>query len=225
MQTPTALLDADQEHHLARLVEAGLYAQHLLEAGDPRPGLAAVAAQGRDAWQHLMLANTGMVKALARRYGRGRRDIEEDLVQEGFVALSEALMRFDWTRGLRLSTQAWHWVKHAMVASMRRRSGWEASTSAIPDELPLAAPEPEEDEGVAIAPLLQALTVQERNVLLARASGLPQQVAARSLNMGLSTLRRVEQRALRRARAFHLDGHNGTHALVPEVAPVRRAAE
>ena len=195
MRITEPVLDAQQEWHLARVVEAGVYARHLIDHGPPRPGLEVIAEEGRKAWERLWLANVGMVKLLASRYGRGNPDIVDDLVQEGWTALAEALMRYDWTRGVRLSTQAWHWVKHHLVHVMQARSAWEQNTSAEPVDI---GAEVAEDD--AVRGILAPLSILERRVLLDRANGARQSDVARDLGISVSTTRRIEERAVRHAR-------------------------
>ncbi|MET8007620.1 sigma-70 factor domain-containing protein [Nonomuraea glycinis] len=52
----TPLLTAEEETALAKRMEAGAYASHLLEQGAAEPGLEAVAADGRAARQHMIEA-------------------------------------------------------------------------------------------------------------------------------------------------------------------------
>lgn len=199
------LLDAAQEAELARRVELGVYARHLLDTGRGRPGLEVVIADGQQAWQRLWLANVGMVKVLAQRYGRRDPDLVDDLIQEGWIALAGALMRFDWARGVRLSTHAWYWVKHHLVHVMQERSAWEASTSPdIPDLADEAGTDEEWVDGQVLRGILGPLSVLERRVLLARAHGARQVDVARDLGLSLSSARRVEERAARRAREAYL---------------------
>src|SRR5690606_12984115 len=69
----TPLLTAEQEVELARRIEAGVYAEHLLET---EPGLTperaeelrAVARDGALARDHMICANLRLVVAVARRY-------------------------------------------------------------------------------------------------------------------------------------------------------------
>lgn len=197
------LLTAAEEIDLARAVEAGLYARWLQTQGDGRPGLGDVVAEGERAWQRMVLANQGMVVLLARRYCRGRREVLEELVQEGNIALAEALMRYDWSRGVRLSTQAWHWVRHHLTAVMRRQSGWERATSTLLGDEALPLPVDTAEEGPDPSLLLALLPRVERAVLIARAEGRPLRVVAQELGMGPGTVGEVEKRARRRARRLH----------------------
>lgn len=205
MRITEPTLTAAEEVDLTRCVEAGLYAAHLLALGPPAghsPGqLGQVVTDGRLAWQRLWLANAGMVKLLANRYGRGDPDIVEDLIQEGWTALAEALMRFDWARGVRLSTHTWRWVKHHMVHVMQARSGWEARTAPELAEI-RAEPAAEDDDDVD--GILAPLSLLERQVLLARANGRRQCDLAQELGVSVSSIRRTEGRAVARARAAYL---------------------
>lgn len=121
----TALLTVEDEHRLARAIEAGVLAEHLVQTGE-RPvaasssELAEVAARGREAWQRFWLANLRLVRKLAaaeaRRTGLGA----DELFQEGCVALAGAMQRFDPERG-RFSTIAVERVRrHLMDVSATR---------------------------------------------------------------------------------------------------------
>ena len=198
------VLSREQETELARRVEAGVFAQHLLATSGgtaaSRAELAFIAAEGDQAWQTLWLANVGMVRVLAARYGRGQREIIEDLTQEGFIALAEALMRYDWTRGVRVCTHSWHWVRSRLMAVMRKRSGWERTTTEVNEGIQIAAPVVEVDASELAQVALSVLNGTERAVMLARAEGLAQRDTAQRLGMGVMTVRTIEQRAIRRAR-------------------------
>jgi RNA polymerase nonessential primary-like sigma factor len=95
----TALLNAADEVELAKRIEAGLYAQHLLDTkkrlGDSRKReLAAVVRDGEAARRHLLEANLRLVVSLAKRYtGRGMPLL--DLIQEGNLGLIRSMENFD----------------------------------------------------------------------------------------------------------------------------------
>ncbi|MCB0943449.1 MAG: RNA polymerase subunit sigma, partial [Mycobacterium sp.] len=68
----TALLSAEDEVELAKRIEAGLYAQHLLETrkrlGEARKrDLAVIVRDGQAARRHLLEANLRLVVSLAKR--------------------------------------------------------------------------------------------------------------------------------------------------------------
>src|SRR6201989_214952 len=118
----TALLNAADEVELAKRIEAGLYAQHLLETrkrlGDNRKReLAAVVRDGQAARSHLLEANLRLVVSLAKRYtGRGMPLL--DLIQEGNLGLIRAVEKFDYAKGFKVSTYATWWIRQAITRGM-----------------------------------------------------------------------------------------------------------
>ncbi|MEI7545053.1 MAG: sigma-70 family RNA polymerase sigma factor [Mycobacteriaceae bacterium] len=122
----TALLSAEDEVDLARRIEAGLYAQHLLETrkrmSDARKrDLATIARDGQAARSHLLEANLRLVVSLAKRYtGRGMPLL--DLIQEGNLGLIRAMEKFDYTKGFKFSTYATWWIRQAITRGMADQS-------------------------------------------------------------------------------------------------------
>ncbi|MDP4961777.1 MAG: sigma-70 family RNA polymerase sigma factor [Mycobacterium sp.] len=122
----TALLSAEDEVELAKRIEAGLYAQHLLATrkrmSDNRKNvLSVVAEDGRAARSHLLEANLRLVVSLAKRYtGRGMPLL--DLIQEGNLGLIRAMEKFDYTKGFKFSTYATWWIRQAITRGMADQS-------------------------------------------------------------------------------------------------------
>ena len=122
----TALLTAEDEVELAKRIEAGLYAQHLLDTrkrlGEKRKdALATIATDGRAARSHLLEANLRLVVSLAKRYtGRGMPLL--DLIQEGNLGLIRAMEKFDYTKGFKFSTYATWWIRQAITRGMADQS-------------------------------------------------------------------------------------------------------
>ncbi|QSB13373.1 RNA polymerase sigma factor SigB [Natronosporangium hydrolyticum] len=115
------LLTAEQEVDLAKRIEAGLYAEYRLErdtcGADLRGELAAVAADGRSARDHLLEANLRLVVSIAKRYlGRGMAFL--DLIQEGNLGLIRAVEKFDYTKGYKFSTYATWWIRQAISRAL-----------------------------------------------------------------------------------------------------------
>ncbi|WP_255204963.1 RNA polymerase sigma factor [Actinomadura sp. BRA 177] len=111
------LLTAEQEVDLAKRIEAGLYAEHKLEAGGLSPGLRAdlewVAADGRRAKAHMLEANLRLVVSVAKKYSdRGLSLL--DVVQEGNLGLIRAVEKFDYSKGYKFSTYAMWWIRQAI---------------------------------------------------------------------------------------------------------------
>ncbi|WP_066904293.1 sigma-70 family RNA polymerase sigma factor [Millisia brevis] len=118
----TALLTAEQEVELAKSIEAGLYADHLLEtqkrlSPTRKRELATIVRQGRAARAHLLEANLRLVVSLAKRYtGRGMPLL--DLIQEGNLGLIRAMEKFDYAKGFKFSTYATWWIRQAITRGM-----------------------------------------------------------------------------------------------------------
>jgi RNA polymerase sigma factor (sigma-70 family) len=128
----TALLKAVDEVELAKRIEAGVYAKHLLETTEKLPrvrkhDLGKVAIDGEKARHHLIEANLRLVVSNAKRYkGRGMDFL--DLIQEGNFGLMRAVEKFDYTKGFKFSTYATGWIHQAI----RRGLADKARTIRIP---------------------------------------------------------------------------------------------
>lgn len=121
------LLTAEQEVRLARSIEAGVLASHHLATGHcpvtaTIDELGHLVAEGRLAWQHFLMANVRLVWREVRRCTRGSGISDEELFQEGFVALAGALQRFDHTRA-RFTTFAMPRLRQHLAAVSASRLG------------------------------------------------------------------------------------------------------
>ncbi len=118
----TALLTAEQEVDLAKRIEAGVFAGHMLESGkrispQRRIDLKMIVRDGARARNHLLVANLRLVVSLAKRYtGRGMPLL--DLIQEGNLGLIRAVEKFDYTKGFKFSTYATWWIRQAISRGM-----------------------------------------------------------------------------------------------------------
>ncbi|MDL9947717.1 sigma-70 family RNA polymerase sigma factor [Gordonia sp. ABSL11-1] len=122
----TALLNAEQEVELAKQIEAGLYAKHLLAtkkrlSATKKRDLAIIVREGEYARSHLLEANLRLVVSLAKRYtGRGMPLL--DLIQEGNLGLIRAMEKFDYAKGFKFSTYATWWIRQAITRGMADQS-------------------------------------------------------------------------------------------------------
>ena len=122
----TALLTAAQEVDLAKRIEAGVFAKHVLDSAQAdgveldrahAKDLRLVVRDGERARNHLLEANLRLVVSLAKRYtGRGMPLL--DLIQEGNLGLIRAVEKFDYTKGFKFSTYATWWIRQAITRGM-----------------------------------------------------------------------------------------------------------
>jgi RNA polymerase primary sigma factor len=118
------LLTAHEEVELAKAIEAGLFAEEMIQAGVRADGrgpqladLMLVSADGARAKQRLIEANLRLVVSIAKRYiGRGL--VFLDLIQEGNLGLIRAVEKFDYTKGYKFSTYATWWIRQAITRAI-----------------------------------------------------------------------------------------------------------
>ena len=121
----TPLLDAAQEVDLAKAVEAGLYAEHLLDTeelptGVTRDELEKLVVEGERAKDQFIRANLRLVVSIARRYVRSGMPML-DLIQEGNTGLVRAVEKFDYVRGYKFSTYATWWIRQAISRAIAQQ--------------------------------------------------------------------------------------------------------
>ncbi|RST08525.1 sigma-70 family RNA polymerase sigma factor [Streptomyces sp. WAC05374] len=128
----TPLLDAAKEVELSQTIEAGVYAQQILDGEtEPEKGGAAagaspeelerLVAEGERAKDVFIRSNLRLVVAVARRYPRSGLPLL-DLIQEGNAGLVRAVEKFDYTKGFKFSTYATWWIRQAITRSIADQS-------------------------------------------------------------------------------------------------------
>nr|WP_307789142.1 sigma-70 family RNA polymerase sigma factor [Glycomyces salinus] len=121
----TPLLDAAAEVDLAKAVEAGLFAKHLLGEGQALESasekeLKRLVEEGARAKEQFIKANLRLVVSIARRYVRSGMPML-DLIQEGNTGLVRAVEKFDYQRGFKFSTYATWWIRQAISRAIAQQ--------------------------------------------------------------------------------------------------------
>ncbi|MFD5552432.1 RNA polymerase sigma factor RpoD/SigA [Streptomyces sp. NPDC127068] len=128
----TPLLDAAKEVELSQTIEAGVYAQQIIdgeidsdttkkEDGPSPEELEALVAAGERAKDVFIRSNLRLVVAVARRYPRSGLPLL-DLIQEGNAGLVRAVEKFDYRKGFKFSTYATWWIRQAITRSIADQS-------------------------------------------------------------------------------------------------------
>ncbi|MFG1608875.1 RNA polymerase sigma factor RpoD/SigA [Actinoplanes sp. NPDC049265] len=121
----TPLLDAAREVELSKSIEAGLYAEHLLDVNEIRRGISReelerLVTEGSRAKDLFIRANLRLVVSIARRYVRSGMPML-DLIQEGNTGLVRAVEKFDYERGYKFSTYATWWIRQAISRAIAQQ--------------------------------------------------------------------------------------------------------
>ncbi len=99
---------------LRRTARTRAFARHAAAVGEAARAVA-------DARARFVQANIGLVFHVARRYRSTSLSLA-DFVQEGMFGLMKAVNRFDHRRGLRFSTYATWWIRHAIGRALSNKS-------------------------------------------------------------------------------------------------------
>jgi len=202
------VLSAEDEVALARRIEAGVFAEHLIHTcpdwTTPR-ALAAVVDDGSQAWQLFYTANLRLAALVAHRTARRYQVDTDDIIQECCLSLGRAIMAWDYMRGTRFSTLAWPRLAFAarnaclgLTKSMQFSQRW---MRAVDTSLrTLFADAADHSTEILLAQLVH-LGAEERQVVEARfglRSGKPRSYALIAIEMGTSQyhVKRLETTAL-----------------------------
>ncbi|MFF2651858.1 RNA polymerase sigma factor RpoD/SigA [Streptomyces sp. NPDC058045] len=127
----TPLLDAAKEVELSQTIEAGVYAQRILDGVEESQAaersdashaeLTALVEASERAKDVFIRSNLRLVVAVARRYPRSGLPLL-DLIQEGNAGLVRAVEKFDYRKGFKFSTYATWWIRQAITRSIADQS-------------------------------------------------------------------------------------------------------
>lgn len=112
----TPLLTAEQELMLGRQVQAWVA---IRDTPDPTPEQKRIIRLGRKAYDRFYMSNIKLCIKVAKKYTRVTKTLSyEDLIQEGCIGLSRAIIKFDVERGYKFSTYAYWWIRQGVVRSI-----------------------------------------------------------------------------------------------------------
>ncbi|MGL5406336.1 MAG: sigma-70 family RNA polymerase sigma factor [Propionibacteriaceae bacterium] len=220
------LLTAADESSLARTIEVGVLASAVLRgqipmiAGATSVELSSLVRAGEQARERFLLANCRLVFLEAQKVAL-RLDLNVDeLFQEGFLGLSEAVSRFDYQRGCRFATYALPWIRERLSSAARTRCGqihasaWTirkygfdvirtvslttdvVSLVEVQNAVNIADTFPSDDIG--LARMLRCLPKDQR-IVLQRRYGATQATLvelAQEMGISVSTVRRIHDKAI-----------------------------
>ncbi len=117
-----ALLTADEERDLSKVIEAGQRAARQLAHGANDPELRHAVRLAAAAKDRFIRANLRLVVSVARRYPLPPSMELLDLIQEGNLGLEHAVDKFDWRKGLKFSTYATFWIRQAIGRALDQKA-------------------------------------------------------------------------------------------------------
>ena len=150
----------------------------------------------------IMHQNLGLVHKLSYRYQRPGIS-RKDLVQEGTLGLHRAIVKYDPSKGVKLSTYAYPWIRSYMSRYVQK-------TRKAMDYLPVAEvynPEPDsESERVdEVEDLMACLSHGERAIIsYLYINNLTVDQIAQTLDIAPTQVRRYQQRAIEKMRKCRL---------------------
>jgi len=148
----------------------------------------------------IMHQNLGLVHKLSYRYQRPGIS-RKDLVQEGTLGLHRAIVKYDPSKGVKLSTYAYPWIRSYMSRYVQK-------TRKAMDYLPVAEvynPEPESESLNEVEDLMACLTHGERAIIsYLYINSLTVDQVAQTLDIAPTQVRRYQQRAIEKMRQCRL---------------------
>ncbi len=121
------LLTKEQEVDMAKRMEAGLLAEHMLSGevqrieGVETDELEWLSNDGRAAKEEMITANLRLAVSIAKRYRRSNLPFI-DLIQEGNLGLIRGVEKFDYAKGFKFSTYATWWIRQGITRAIPDKS-------------------------------------------------------------------------------------------------------
>ena len=151
-----------------------------------------------DAREALIVAYRPLVFWLAGKFNVPS-SVKQDLIQEGMVALINSVDRFEYERGLKFSTFAWHRIRGQMINMIER--GEHKAPAPAPDEIieRLTAPAYDEDNEIwmCIEESIKKLPKRESEIISAifKEGKEPKEIAS-ELGLDISHIYRLRRNAV-----------------------------
>ena len=117
-----ALLNAAEERELSQIIEKGVAARKVKEAGERSRKLDREIRNAAMAKDRFIRANLRLVVSVARRYPLPPGMELLDLIQEGNLGLEHAVDKFDWRKGFKFSTYATFWIRQAIGRALDQKA-------------------------------------------------------------------------------------------------------
>lgn len=125
---PLIWLHDGDDVRLARAVEAGVYAAHLIATQGPDHRLQAVVEAGHSAEERLWWVGLRIARMISSRVAATNQLPRDDLFQESCVAVAQAIRAFDHSRGVRFTTFVHHVVRQSLLDAEKFRVGTSAAS-------------------------------------------------------------------------------------------------
>ncbi len=228
--TGNRLLTPAGERHFFRQLNYYKYlaSKAIIAPTGTRPSMAQEAAKtwlqrAEAARTVLVESNLRLVMGVARKFARSDAEFDE-FVSEGNLILVNAIDKFDYTRGFRLSTYATHAVQRHFFRLLKRRQRRKTLEVLSPNDV-LSQFHGEESEDNPIEPewiqfvlshFKEWLNARERTILTKRfgLDGKPEatlQSLAQHVGLSKERVRQLQVRAIEKIRTLMRKSHSGLH--------------
>lgn len=158
-----------------------------------------------DAREALIVAYRPLVFWLAGKFNVPS-SVKQDLVQEGMIALINSVDRFEYERGLKFSTFAWHRIRGQMINMIERSEN--KAPAPISDELielSLDSVHDEDDDmWMSVEESIKKLPKRESEIISAifKDGKEPKEIAS-ELGLDISHIYRLRRNAVARLREIY----------------------